>query len=303
MCRLPSASVPLLLVFALVAQEPPRPPKVGEQAPQKGGVAEQKAAESEGDALADGGGKQPNPNAVVYGARGYCRIDATVEPSRLLPGQTGRALVTMMLEGDAVMTAPANIEVAPMGGGMTFGPAVATPPERGRLAKAFLGQLVYDNWIVLEMPVTMSAQAQLGSKQTAAVGLTFELVSGTTAQRVGKFNERATFNVEVGRAPDPSVSIPAAQPEAAAGQPDAPASGQDGNDRRGAGDGDTVRPSLEGAVGEKVPENGVAPSAPGTDHAQGVAVGQRPEGSNHLLLFGGGAVLLLILVAALLRRR
>jgi hypothetical protein len=115
----------------------------------------------------------------------------------------------MMLEGDAVMTWPTTVDVQPVvGGPLQFGAATMAPPDQARLAKFFRGQQVYDNWAVLQLPVTMALGVPLGSKQSTVLNLSFDLANGTTGQPIGRFTERAPVSVEVGTVKDPQVRIP-----------------------------------------------------------------------------------------------
>ncbi len=48
---------------------------------------------------------------ITSGAQAYCRFQAALKPAKLLPGQTGTLLVTAVLQGNAVLPAPAPLEL------------------------------------------------------------------------------------------------------------------------------------------------------------------------------------------------
>lgn len=321
MSSLPPTLLLSLLCAGLQAQDPAKPVVPKSEAQGKIAPKPDAGAGEADDGAVDGkGGKEgvasgtdaPNANAnpTVLGARGYCRIETSVRPVRLLPGQTGRAFVTLMFEGDAVMSATSTVDVQPLAqpSPLAFGAPVLSPPEPGKLAQAFLGQPVYDNWLVLEMPVTMAEGLPVGSKQNAALTLGFDLASGRTGQPIGRFSERANFVVEVGLVRDPAVARTSTQ-EAPGG----------------------VAPRMDPGTPERQPKDNTATSAVGEQGKQpggtfapqvqptlppvsdsGDSTGAQSEGGlgspapgsqSTVLIFVGGAVLLLIVVMALMRRR
>ncbi len=235
------------------------------------------------------------------GASNYCRFIASIRPARLLPGQTGTMYVVASLQGQAVLTAPAPLQVTSPAqqGIVTLGAPTFHPAEPGRLAKGYLGVPVYDNTAILEIPVTVAANAPIGQKQAVNVDLKFDLYDGVTTQVVGRFVDRAVAEVEVGRSADPSVSMPVVE------QQGAPVDAARSERAPVAGDGDSVgvRPSAlagDAAVPAPAPAATVEPQ-PRDMVTEGPPA---PEGggSTHLLLLGGGA-LVLLLVVMLVRRK
>lgn len=162
---------------------------------------------------------------VISGASQHCRLHISVTPSKLLPGQSGTVKVLMALQGKAVLPVPAPLElVGPAQQGMlTLGAYTLSPPPMGKLATAYLGRPVYDNYAVLEMPVTMSPSAALGSKNVVSVDLKFDLYDGGSGQPIGRFLDRVATEVDVGTVPDPAVRgaarKPAAEPRVADSTP------------------------------------------------------------------------------------
>jgi hypothetical protein len=298
----------------LVAQDPRGIPKpkptieVSDQGEVKSSEAADGGAE-DAKAAAAQGGVVGTPAEPVIGSRGYCRIEVAVRPGRLLPGQSGTAVVTMILEGDAVMVAPATVDVhAAAGGPLQFGTATLSPPERGRLAKFFRGQPVYDNWAVLHVPVTMSANVPLGSKQVAGLDLAFDLANGTTGQPIGRFAERATVSVEVGAVKDPQVRMPDLAPQ----QPPAAGEAADEPKRQEGDDGAVLAPSQGVSAMEPV----ALPSEPAPakqqdsgstdgsyEDAGPPAVDGGEGASGNLLLYLAGGALLMVLVLILKSRK
>jgi hypothetical protein len=157
--------------------------------------------------------------SIRSGASSFCRFVASVRPARLMPGQSGTLYVTAVLQGSAVIPSPAPLTVtSPTTQGLvTLGSASFQEAKVGRIAQAYLGRPVYDNYAILEVPITMSADAKLGQKQAVHVDMKFDLYDGNSAQVLGRFLDRATTEIEVGLAADPNVVASAKAPVAAAG--------------------------------------------------------------------------------------
>lgn len=147
---------------------------------------------------------------IIYGAGNFCRLQGGLKPSRLLPGQSGTYTVVMILQGDAVLVAPPplTLKSPPQQGSLTLGGIGFHPakPARDKRAKAFLGQPIYDDYAIFELPVTMANTAQLGSRHALSLELQFDLHSGTSGQPIGRFVDRVAYTVECGAAPDPTVA-------------------------------------------------------------------------------------------------
>ncbi|HEX5051080.1 MAG TPA: hypothetical protein VFZ65_04860 [Planctomycetota bacterium] len=144
---------------------------------------------------------------VTHGASAYCKFMAAVKPAKLMPGQTGVVVVSAILLGSAVLPAPAPMEMvaAPQQGLLSLGRMTVLPPDAGKLAKAYIGRPVYDNYAVLEVPITVSPEAEVGKKQVVSIDMRFDLYDGNSAQPVGRFFDRVTTEVEFGRVADPVV--------------------------------------------------------------------------------------------------
>lgn len=144
---------------------------------------------------------------VTNGASAHCRFLATMKPPKLMPGQSGTLVVAALLQGDAVIPSPAPLEslAAPQQGPLTVGGLTVRPADPGRLARGYIGRPVYENFAVLELPVTMGPEAEIGKKHVVAVDMKFDLYDGNSAQPIGRFVDRVSTEVEVGRMPDPAV--------------------------------------------------------------------------------------------------
>ena len=240
---------------------------------------------------------------VTSGAGAYCRFQASLVPAKLLPGQSGMLKVLATLQGNAVIPAPAPMEMVGLmqQGSVVLGPLSPLPAEPGRLAAAYLGRPVYDNYAIFDVPVTMAADAPLGSKHVAAVDMRFDLYDGNTAQTIGRFVDRVSLTIEVGAVPDPQVrglaapdAAPAAVAPAAAPPAAAPSVGAAGGAANLPVDGQVRTPepatNAPAAAVEAPAGDGPVPSA---DGAEGVPMP---------LLLGGG-VALAVLGILLLRRK
>lgn len=240
---------------------------------------------------------------VTSGAGAYCRFQASLVPAKLLPGQSGMLKVLATLQGNAVIPAPAPMEMVGLmqQGSVVLGPLSPLPAEPGRLAAAYLGRPVYDNYAIFDVPVTMAADAPLGSKHVAAVDMRFDLYDGNTAQPIGRFVDRVSLTIEVGAVPDPQVrglaapdAAPAAVAPAAAPPADAPSVGAAGGAAKLPVDGQvrTPEPATTAPVAAVEAPAGDGP-VPSADGAEGVPMP---------LLLGGG-VALAVLGILLLRRK
>ncbi|MBM3975061.1 MAG: hypothetical protein FJ301_13280 [Planctomycetes bacterium] len=240
-------------------------------------------------------------NAPTSGASAYCRFSVSVSPPKLLPGQSGTLKVLAALQGNTVMPAPAPMElVAPaQQGALTLGPMVAQPAALGRLAAAYLGRPVYDNYAIFELPVTMAADAAMGSKHIASVDMKFDLYDGASAQPINRFLDRVALEIEVGRVPDPAVQGFAAS----AAEPPEPVT-KPANVQAPTSASSPTEPSpLVGnvVVPDNRPEPSSAADAP-TELGDGPAPVVQPSAGLPMPLLVGGAALLLV-VGMLLRRK
>lgn len=269
----------------------------------KGGdsaVAEKEAALREAEEMGKLTPEERLARSVVNGAGAFCTFETSLEPRRLLPGQTGILTVMMILRGDAVLPAPPPVVMRgpAQQQALTLGSLNFREPKLGALPQnqAYRGKPVYEEIAIFDLPVTAAADAKLGSKHRISVELQFDLYSGATGQTVGRFLDRAGREIEIGQAPGrvqvaPSTATAPQVPTAAPSAPDKPA--------------EPVAPPVDdgghaAVVPLSVPQPEAAESArsastPGPDAAS--------EGGGSFWLLGGGAVLVLAVAALALRRR
>ncbi len=242
---------------------------------------------------------------VTSGASAYCRFLATVKPEKLMPGQSGTMMILATLQGDAVMPSPPPVlEVvnSAQQGHVTLGALAPRPATAGRHARGYLGRPVYDNYALLEVPVTMAPNAPLGSKHDVSVELKFDLYDGNSAQPIGRFLDRVTTTVEVGAVLDPAVQgrratgagdvVPAAATPEPEPSPDEPRTA------------DAPEPPTGLEANAVVPPASAQPPSPAPSAADepGPALGADDGGMPVPLLIGGGALVLAVVVL-LARRR
>ncbi|MBL8738019.1 MAG: hypothetical protein JNL12_16415 [Planctomycetes bacterium] len=239
---------------------------------------------------------------IINGASAHCRFHTSFRPAKLMPGQTGTMLVTMTFHGSTVLPAPPAIEMisGPRHGPLTLGALAVRPAELGRLASGYLGRPVYDNFAVFEIPVTLTGEAPIGSRQPVSVELKFDLYDGVSAQPIGRFVDRAIGEVEVGQQPAPKVALPTrsgisaaapVRPEPVATIPGSAAAPVKANGPA----------ALTGRVGEVANEQPVGPAA--TESSGSLPLPVAVEEGLPLLPILGGAVLLLGVVILLVKKR
>lgn len=243
----------------------------------------------------------------VLSARGQCRFDGAVQPKRLMPGQTGSLRVTMILEGDAVMTSPSALQLKAAPGSMEIATWSLQPPTQARVAQAYLGQQVYDNWALVEAQVVMPTNARIGEKRNVVLELDFELHHGTSGQSLGNFHETVAIPCEVGIAAAPAVAVRAGQAGVTGGgEPQAATTEGKGPGADGQPQAQTpANPSPSAA--DLTDPTPVAPANPSQSESE-VATegGLEAEGANPsgwVLGAGGAAAVFGVLLALLLRRR
>ncbi|MEZ6038333.1 MAG: hypothetical protein R3F29_12690 [Planctomycetota bacterium] len=242
------------------------------------------------------------------GASTHCQFVASVRPAKLLPGQSGTMVVAALLKGNAVLPAPAPVELlrALTEAPVDLGPLAVRPAELGADAQAYRGKPVYENYAWFEIPVTMRQDAKLGDKHRLAVDLKFDLYDGGSAMPIGRFLEQVAAEVEVGAAIDPSVAghrAPSAQATPAA-QPVGSAPVVKPVDEPGpiaSGDAIQAKESVDSPA--VVPEPSAAPTPAAGAGGGDVLPVASEEGLPMPLLIGGGVFALLLVLLLVLRRK
>lgn len=241
----------------------------------------------------------------LRGSRGQCRFVATVRPPKLLPGQSGTLMITAILQGQSVLTAPAQVVMTtrPNGDTVQFGDLTARPARVGTIHAAFRGQPVYENTAVFEVPITLSPSARLGDRAAMALELEFDIHDGKTGQVTGRYIEQVKAQVEIAPHVDPQVEArravdePAAAPEPVAAPEraeSAPASGTADGEAALGGEAVDVEPAA-------VPSAAVADESAPSDALPPIPAPANDTG--WLLPVGGGAALLVLLLLLARKKR
>jgi hypothetical protein len=166
---------------------------------------------------------------VAIAPHGQCRFEVSVAPGKLMAGQSGTATVVMVLESDSVLESAADLRLVPPAAGhaneslLALGLAAVQPPRPSHLAAAYRGRHVYDNCVVVEIPITMAATAPFGSTQSIDLEARFRLNEGATGRSFGEFSYPLTIACEVGSVPDPVLQQRPPGWEANPNEPQAPA--------------------------------------------------------------------------------
>jgi hypothetical protein len=237
---------------------------------------------------------------ITSGAAPHCRFRATVKPAKLLPGQTGELKILATLAGNAVLPAPAPLEItSPQTQGLlALGQAAVDQADPGRIETGYVGRPVYENYAVIRMPVTMAGSAVMGSKHTVAIDMKLDLYDGKSAQPIGRFLDRVATEIEVGQTLDPEVKRTARaatpEPEKSAREPD-----------------NEAAPAPAPAKPKALEGNAIAPTAAKPAEAAKAAPAEAPpaerlevEGDGvPVPWIAAGGALLLVLVLLLSRRK
>jgi hypothetical protein len=299
----------LMLFSALSAQEGGR----GVKSPAELRKARQELSDKEiGE---NKGGKWANMTpeerlnaSIRRDAKGHCRFVAACRPAKLMPGESGTLLISAILQGSAVLPAPLQMTMTPRvpAESLAVGDMIVQPAEPGVLAKGYLGRPVYENTAIIEVPVTMGSSAQIGSKQSFAVDLQFDIYDGTSTQIVGRFLERVSTEIEVGQHIDPAVAGRSNQSNGRGEQPE-PAD-------KGAQEPVSVTPPATPSEGSAA-LSGAAASVAGGENApaktpattveddQGTLPPPVPTQNSYLLFAAIGLPMLILVILILMRRK
>lgn len=257
----------------------------------------------------DGRGAKLTPEqralaGVRRGASSHCQFLLHTRPTKLMPGETGKLIVTAVLKGKAVLPSPAPLEVtsANQQGVFSLGPAEFRPARIGRLEKGYVGRPVYDNYMMLEMPITVSTDAKVGQQHNVAVEMKFDLYDGDTAQSIGTFVDRAMGRVEIGRSFDPAVRGGYTPPAAAEVPAEPAAVGNGADDAAGNGRDPARTEALGGAANRTVDEQPAAAEPAPAQGAESDPVVTDDESSLWILFAAGGALLAAVLLLAFKRK-
>jgi len=144
-------------------------------------------------------------------AGGMVHCEAYSKPRRMAPGQSGALKVMALLSGHYVALPGSHIKLSlePVEG-LVFGvPALQTAPAGTRPGK-FQGQPVYDDFILFDVPLSVSDEVKAANKRITLKGkLYLEVHNGKTGAKVGAFVAEVVGRVDVGkRLADAKVVLP-----------------------------------------------------------------------------------------------
>ncbi len=147
----------------------------------------------------DGSGEPPVAEGIAVGTTNECIVMATTRPSRIPPGGSGMLIITMALTGDAVITAdtPIVLLYAEMQGPLTLGSYALRPAKHTMGPGPLQGQPVYDESVILEVPVSVTNDAVDG-EHLAGMRVEFELKNGRSGFSKGRFATGISGRVRVG---------------------------------------------------------------------------------------------------------
>ena len=183
---------------------------------------------------------------------------AATQPTRIPPGGEGTMIITLMLKGNVVISPDTGINLSYQleQKGLSLGDYTVRPPKHmgeGPLA----GQSVYDESVILELPVRVAAGAALGQHLAVFVA-EFELKDTTHGISKGRWVRGVKAEVRVAKAL-PSMARRAPERVLDASASDPTESGSGGGFR-------TPRPGGESVFGTVAPEladDGVPMGPPG----------------------------------------
>lgn len=145
------------------------------------------------------GTEPPVAEGIAVGTTNECIVMATTRPSRIPPGGSGMLIITMALTGDAVITTdtPIVLLYTEMQGHLTLGGYVLRPAKHTMGPGPLLGQPVYDESVILEVPVSVTGDAVDG-EYVAGLRVEFELKNGRSGFSKGRFATGISGRVRVG---------------------------------------------------------------------------------------------------------
>lgn len=150
--------------------------------------------------------------------KAYVDYSATCKPARIAPGKSGTLAVMMLLKQDAVMppSGPTKIDFHPFQGKLALGTPQMQPARQARLADAFRGKVAFDDYAILDIPVTVAADAKDGA-HPVQLRLSYELYQGKSGGWIERFLDNVEVEVLVGSIPATPVVLTAPTDDSAQG--------------------------------------------------------------------------------------
>lgn len=294
------------LAAALSAQDPDKAERIrklagaGEEA-----IADEKAqqaGENDGEVL-DGKPAQP---AVRSDLPRFCDFVGSTRPTPMSPGSAGTFHVIAVLKGDGVITdaSQVNLDYQRQQGPILLGEPEWPAPKPGKLTTAFQNRPVFEDTMVVQIPVNVVAGAAFGKYPVTAT-VRAVLSQGSNGNAIGELKTQVNALVQVGE----TVVVAPMPPRHATTPPPTPAAAVDDAGKRPTAAApspaptrpqpvpqpdahvEPARPSAPAAAGDGQPGPSAAPAAPEKD------------GSQSLLLLVGGGFVVLVGIALLLARK
>lgn len=294
----------LTLATPLLGQDPDKverkvPPR---EEPSAAGVTESGDADATAQKLANEGemidGKA-RPNVRSDLPR-YCDLMGAVRPSPVAPGTTGTLNIIAILKGDGVITdtSSVSLDYPRQQGKFTLGEPIWPAPHPGQLAKAFLGRPVFEDTLVVSIPITVAADTSYNT-HAVHVNVSAVLTQGSNGGVIGELKTQVNASVLVGPA-SPLLAVPGGARDAnAASTPRAA-----GDSGKVGATNEVVRPKTDGAAvqGQLLPPT-ANPPEPRREPTPASDAPPPAEGGQSLMLMVGGGFAVLVLLVVLLARK
>jgi len=186
----------------------------------------------------DGDSKAAAPVAMNPAALAnlvYAHVNT--RPRRLAPGESGLLVVVLALHTPAVIPGDAAVSLTyePRQGPLSLGTFSVLPATPGTLETKFKGQLVHDNTLTVEVPLTIAPDAGFG-EASVSLNLATTVANGSTGVGMGALALPIPGKVKIGKSvPRPfahddgtGASASAAELRAPTRSVDAPANATEG---------------------------------------------------------------------------
>lgn len=259
-------------------------------------VAREKELAARGDD--EGAGAKPvGPPPLASDLAFHMAPTLGFEPRRIAPGATGTARLVLSMQRESVLAVGTHLEIIyPTEQlGVQFGPWQLGEPQLGAAQGAFRGRPVYENYALVEIPMTVPSSTAFGKYQIRMM-----VIADITDGRTGNTVRRAQAQV----AGDLVVGPPLPTPPAPMGVRGA----------AGTESGPSAEPIDDGGVAPSVRSGGDpveaaarqasdAPIEPSANADGTLPVGTDGGSSTTLVLGGAGVVLVLVALLLATRRR
>jgi hypothetical protein len=290
------------LTGLLQAQDPDRTEKSGKGQHPEAGTTEEGFADEKAQQLAAGEGDMKGRPTVRTDLVRFCDFIGSARPSPIPPGATGTFNVIAILKGDGVISDATSVtlDYQRKQGPLILGEPIWPAAKPGKLAAGFLGRPVFEDTMVVSIPVTVAPGTAFGNHAVLA-NVTANLTQGSNGVVIGEIKAMVNAAVNVGPA-SVLLNVPdrAASPEKAAAGNQA-TTGKHGEPT--AGEVGKPAPTAQPTGQALTPAE---PAGQGHDDPTPTPEGPRApekEGPSLLLLVGGGFAVLLLAVLLLAKKK